>query len=258
MDVSFLEGFSLIIGGVGAGIINTLAGNGSAITLTLLMAMGLDANMANATNRVGAALQTLTSVLSLRRTPRTYKNIRDAFFFVIPSVIGSVIGAYVAVETPPMILKYIIGGVMVFLLFTLIKNPGKWLIGTDTSRSHKTRKNWIWFFLVGLYAGFIQMGIGVIMLAILVLIAKYSLRDGNIIKLFIAFFMTVPAFIVFALSGDIVWLPGVLLAIGAMIGAWIGARFLLYHSKANQITRWILIGIIIVAIIRIFGPLFIS
>ncbi|MDX5404762.1 MAG: sulfite exporter TauE/SafE family protein, partial [Bacteroidota bacterium] len=68
MDVSFLEGFSLIIGGVGAGIINTLAGNGSAITLTLLMAMGLDANMANATNRVGAALQTLTSVLSLRRT----------------------------------------------------------------------------------------------------------------------------------------------------------------------------------------------
>ena len=52
--VDWFELIALVIGGFAAGLINVVAGNGSAITLPLLMWVGLDANAANATNRVGA------------------------------------------------------------------------------------------------------------------------------------------------------------------------------------------------------------
>src|SRR5690606_21508008 len=109
-----------------AGIINTLAGNGSAITLSLLIFMGLPADVSNATNRIGALAQTITAVFSLKRTPRTRVLFTDSYWFFIPSIIGSVVGAIIAVEIDPGLLKLIIGGIMLLLLVTLVTNPKKW------------------------------------------------------------------------------------------------------------------------------------
>lgn len=229
-----------------------MAGNGSAITLTLLLGLGMDANVANATNRIGVVMQTITSAASLRRTPRTIRNIRMSYYFIFPSILGSVMGAFVAVDTPPVLLKYIIGAIMIFILITLFVKPKSWLIQTDTSRPNHTWKNWLWFFAIGFYSGFIQMGMGILMLALLVLIARFSLRDANIIKLFIAFLLTTPAFFVFLWSGDIIWKPGIMLGIGSVTGAFIGTRYLLYHRRANELTRYLLIAVILFALVRIF------
>lgn len=234
----------MLLGGLAAGIINTLAGNGSAITLSLLIFTGLPADVANATNRIGALVQTFTAVGSLRRTKRTKKLFRDSVWFIIPSVIGSVIGALIAVEIDPKLLRYIIGAIMLVLLITILTNPKKWQRSTDTSRKHKTVLNWILIFMIAVYGGFLQMGIGIMLLATLVLIAHYSLRDANIIKLLLALIFVLPAFIVFLFSGDIVWLPGAILAIGQGVGAFIGARYILFLPMANTIIRWLLIAIL--------------
>lgn len=234
----------LLLGGFAAGIINTLAGNGSAITLSLLIFTGLPADMANATNRIGALVQTLTAVGSLKRSKRTKKLFKDSVWFIIPSVIGSVIGAFIAVEIDPQLLRYIIGGIMLVLLVTILTNPKKWQRSTDTSKEHRTVLNWILIFLIAVYGGFLQMGIGIMLLATLVLIAHYSLRDANIIKLLLALIFVLPAFIVFLFSGDIDWLPGGVLAVGQGIGAFIGARYILFLPKANLIIRWLLIAIL--------------
>ncbi len=237
----------LFLGGFLAGIINTLAGNGSAITLSLLIFLGLPANVANATNRIGAALQTATALVSLRRTKRTKLLFRDSYWFLIPSILGSVIGALLAIDINPDILRYTIGGFMVLLLFTLLNRPKRWLKATDVSKSHKTTLNWILIFLVAVYGGFIQMGLGVILLSVLVLLAEYSLRDANIIKLVLAFVFVVPAFFIFWYSGDMRWEPGLTLAAGQALGAVIGARYILYLPDANKYVRWLLIIILIVS-----------
>ena len=234
----------LISGGIAAGIINTLAGNGSAITLSLLIFLGLPADVANATNRIGAAAQTLTAVGSLRRTPRTRFLLKDGLWFLIPSVIGSVLGAFIAVEVDPNALRSIIGVVMLLLLITMITNPKKWARQTNTEKSHKTTLNWILIFGIAVYGGFLQMGIGIMLLSVLVLVAQYSLRDANIVKLMLALTFVLPAFLVFIYSGDIVWLPGLLLAFGQGIGAFIGARYILFMKRANLIIRWLLIAIL--------------
>jgi len=230
-----------------AGVVNTLAGNGSSITLTLLIFIGLPANVANATNRIGTIMQTFTAVASLRRTPRTKLMFKDSLWFFIPSVLGAAIGAFLAVDIDPVILRYIIGGIMLFLLFTLVNNPKKWIRATDVSVSQKTVLNWILIFVIAVYGGFIQMGIGIMLLSVLVLVAKYSLRDANIIKLVLAFIFMVPAFIIFYLSGDMVWIPGLVLAAGQGIGAMVGARYILFLPKANTYVRWLLIAILSVS-----------
>lgn len=241
------------LGGLAAGVINTLAGNGSAITLSLLIFTGMPANVANATNRIGALAQTLTAVLSLRRTTRTKVLLRDALWFLIPSVVGTVIGAVLAVDIDPQLLRRIIGVFMLSLLFTMLYKPSKWSGPTDLGRSKKNLRNGLIIFLIAVYGGFIQMGIGIMLLATLVLLARYSLRDANIVKLLLALVFVVPAFLVFAWSGDMEWLPGSMLAIGQALGAWFGARYILFLPRANQIVRWVLIIILSFSSLSLLG-----
>jgi uncharacterized membrane protein YfcA len=245
----------LVVGGFMAGVINTVAGNGSAITLTVLMATGLDATVANATNRIGVFAQTLTAVLSLNKSNRTKKLTKDSVWFYWPTILGSIVGALLASDFDEEKLKMVIGFFMIILLITMLLKPKRWLINTDSSKKKKTPLNFVIFFAIGVYGGFIQMGIGIMILSSLVLLAQYSLRDANIIKLWVAFIMILPAFVIFIISGKIEWIPGLVLAVGAALGARFGAKYVLYHPKANTIIRYVLIAIISVAVFRIFYPM---
>ena len=254
MQYTVWEYVFLLGGGFLAGIINTLAGNGSAITLPLLLSMGMDANAANATNRVGVLLQTITAVASIKRTEPSKILIKESVWYYIPTILGSVGGSLLAIDINPEILKLIIGLLMIFVLFTLLLQPKKWLIDTNPEKKKRTTMQWFIFFAIGFYGGFIQMGIGVLILSSLVLLVHYSLQDANVIKLLVALVMIVPAFIVFLISGQIQWLPGVALAIGTSFGAWFGMRYLLYHPKAALFIRYLLIVIVVFAIGKILLP----
>jgi uncharacterized membrane protein YfcA len=163
-------------------------------------------------------------------------------------------GALVAIDIDPEILKLIIGLLMVFVLFTLLLQPKKWLITTDPDKKKRTATQWLIFFTIGFYGGFIQMGIGILILSSLVLLVHYSLKDGNIIKLLVALVMIVPAFLVYAFSGQIEWATGFILAVGTSVGAWFGMRYILNHPKAAVIIRYLLIVIVVFAIAKILWP----
>ena len=256
--IDWLELIALVVGGFCAGLINVVAGNGSAITLPLLMWLGLDANAANATNRVGALFQTTSAISSLPKTMRVKYMIRQSYFIIPPIIIGAIIGANLAVDIPETLMRVSIGSIMIGLLITMLSNPKKWLIPTDGMVKKKTPKIWLAYFGLGLYGGFIQMGFGIFFLSISVLMAKYALKDGNIMKLFTAFLMTIPSFFIFALSGSIDWLYGLTLAVGTASGGRFGAKKVVQHPKANAITRKVLIAVILVAIVKMFQPLVID
>lgn len=256
--IDWLELIALVVGGFCAGLINVVAGNGSAITLPLLMWVGLDANAANATNRVGALFQTTSAISSLPKTMRVKYMIRQSYFIIPPIIIGAIIGANLAVDIPETLMRASIGTIMIGLLITMLSNPKKWLIPTDGMVKKKTPKIWLAYFGLGLYGGFIQMGFGIFFLSISVLMAKYALKDGNIMKLFTAFLMTIPSFFIFAFSGSIDWLYGLTLAVGTASGARFGAKKVVQHPKANAITRKVLIAVILVAIVKMFQPLVID
>ncbi|MFN3951892.1 MAG: sulfite exporter TauE/SafE family protein [Thermaurantimonas sp.] len=241
-----------LIGGVLTGIINVLAGNGSAITLSLMIFAGMPPGLANGTNRIGAMVQTITSVLAIRKTLRTRRLIQLSVPFFLPAFIGSFLGAFIVMDIDDFLLKQIIGILMIFILLSLLLNPKKWKRKTDPKRKVHTWVNYVWFFLIGVYTGFIQMGVGIMMLAIMVLSIQLSLKDSNIIKLILALVISIPAFLVFVAYGQVHWPSGLVLALGQSVGSVISARYFLYHPHAMQITRNVLILILVLSILKLF------
>jgi uncharacterized membrane protein YfcA len=244
-----------VLGGFTAGFINVLAGNGSAITLMLMIFSGMPTNIANGTNRLGATLQTITSVLSLRRTPRTMKLVGDNLWSLLPASLGSLIGAFLVVDIPELLLRRIIGFLMLGILITLFLNPKKWKISTEPYLNRKNTLNWFLFFLLGIYAGFIQMGIGIIMLSIFVLIFKYSIKDANMLKLLVAVILSLPAFFFFVAQGIMIWKPAIALSVGQIGGAFVATRYVLYHKGLAKITTYLLKVILIFSILKLFDVL---
>lgn len=242
----------IIIAGIVAGIINTLAGNGSVVTLTLLLFFGLDANVANGTNRIGAFTQTSVALLTFNESGKLGTLARQSLWFLIPTFIGAMIGAKIAVDIDPIVMEQVIGGLMVVMFFIILIKPKRWLRATDNAANNKTILNLIIFFSIGLYAGFIQMGMGLMFLAALVLGARYSLLDANIIKLIIVFVFALPVIFIFLYNNHINWTYGILLAVGQSLGAWMAAKFAMKNEKAAIWVHRLLILMVVVAIVRLF------
>lgn len=147
-------------GGLLAGVINTLAGNGSAITLTILTELvGLPGTVANATNRIGVVAQGLAS------TPHFVKHrwpaIRHSRLLIILMALGALAGAFTATRLSNAAFISIFSYTMLLMLVLMLIKPERWLRQSDLEH-HLPR---VWsvplFLALGFYAGFIQMGVGI-------------------------------------------------------------------------------------------------
>jgi uncharacterized membrane protein YfcA len=240
----------LVAAGILVGFINTLAGSGSLITIPLLMFLGLPANVANGTNRINVLLTSIVGVSSFRQQ-KVFK-LRENIWLSVPAIVGAVIGAKIAVDINELILTRIIGGLMVFLLFTIIYKPEKWLkeVGKNTESKFNFWQYLILFF-VGLYGGFIQIGVGVFILSGLVLTAGFDLVKANALKLFIILVYTVFAFGIFIYNKQVNYVAGFLLGGGSMIGSFIATKVAV--SWGPKFVRIVLIAVVLVAAIKFLG-----
>jgi uncharacterized membrane protein YfcA len=253
MDLTAWYSYPLIaLAGVLAGIINTLAGNGSVVTLSLLLFLGLDARVANGTNRIGAITQSGTALLTFGNAGKLGDLGKKGIYFLIITLIGALIGAKIATDIDKDLLEKVIGVLMVVMLGLILIKPKRWLRETDITENINTPLNLLIFFAIGLYAGFIQMGMGIMFLAALVLRAKFSLIDANIIKLIIVFVIIIPVLVIFIMASQVNWTLGITLAVGQSFGAWLAAKFALEHPKASVWVHRLLVVMVVVAIIKLF------
>ena len=241
---------ALVGTGIAAGFINTTAGGGSMLTIPLLMFIGLPANVANGTNRIAIVLQNIVVVSTFRKKKIIY--LKTDSRLAIPAIIGAVIGALVAVEINVELLKNVIAGLMVLMLFVVVLKPDAWVKErAGHSGAKPTILQYIIFFFVGLYGGFIQMGIGFFMLAALVLGAGFDLVKANAIKVFIALLYTIFALGIFFYHKQVDVIAGLILAGGNMIGAWFGVHFQI--KGGAKYVRYVLILAMVIVILNLFG-----
>ncbi len=259
MDITPIQYVLAILAGIAAGVINTLAGNGSAVTLPMLVSLGLDAGVANATNRVGVAMQNIAGIATFQRSGKL--DIGGSFWLTLPAMLGSVGGAYIATILDNDQMEFAIGVMMVIILITIFINPSKWLREhSEVVAGRPSLGVLALFFVIGAYGGFIQAGVGVFLLAAMVLGAGYSMVHANAIKLVIVLALTLVALVVFIWSQ--VWSPvridwgiGILMAAGQSIGAWAAAKFAVSVPNANKYVRWLLIVVVVYSIFKFFGIL---
>jgi len=241
---------AVILAGFAAGFINTLAGSGSLVTLPLLIFLGLPATVANGTNRVGVLFQNIVSAESFRR--KKVLDSRGGLILAIPAILGSLVGAQIASGLDETLMRRTIGALMVVMLFVVLLRPKKWLQG-ELERMVE-RPSWLQlllFFAIGVYGGFIQAGVGVFLLAGLVLGIGYDLVRANAVKVLIIFCFTVAALLVFIRNDQVNWGYGLLLALGNAIGGWAAAKTAV--AKGAKFVRWLLIAVIIISALNLLG-----
>jgi len=208
--------------GIVAGIINTLAAGGSLLTLPVLMALGLPPNMANGTNRIAIFLQNVVGVRQFHK--EKVMDFPSGFRVGIPAAAGAIAGAFIAVNLNDEVMKLAIAGVMILVFFLILLKPNRWI---NSHEEHPPIPYWVQvivFFLVGIYGGFIQAGVGFFLLTSLVLGSGFELVKANALKLFVILLYTPLALLIFFLHGDVNLWVGLVLAVGNMTGAWVGTK----------------------------------
>ena len=241
---------AVIVAGFGAGFINTLAGSGSLITLPLLIFLGLPANVANATNRVGVLAQSLSSAASFKQ--QGVLDMKGGLILSIPAIIGAIIGAQIAVDLDEQLMRRTIGVLMIVMLVVIFVRPNRWLQGQVSGGPQKPGwKQMLLFFAIGIYGGFIQAGVGIFLLSGLVLSVGYDLVRANAVKALLVVTFTIFAMAVFIYHNQIWWGMGILLAIGNALGGMVAAKMAVERGAA--FVRWILIAVIIISAAGLLG-----
>ncbi len=214
----------LFLAGILAGFINVMAGGGSTLTLPMLIFLGLDGATANGTNRVAIAVQNLAAVRGFHSSG--FSEFKQSAKFALFTLPGAVAGALLAVRLDDGLFRKILGvvlvGIVVSFFFSTKKKEDSESQG-ETPR-WKTILGYAAMFATGFYGGFIQVGVGFILMAVLFHLLGMNLVRVNMHKVFVVFVYTVPALAIFIWAGNVSWSHGLTLAAGNTLGGLLGAR----------------------------------
>lgn len=244
-----LELILLAFIGLVTGVINTLAGGGSLLTLPMLIFLGLPPSVANGTNRIAILIQSIVTNAGFRsKGVNTYP---FSIYFGISATVGAIIGAQLAVEIDGDLFNKILAIIMVVVVAYLVFNRKTKL--EDLVERVSGKHLWIsiiLFFFVGIYGGFIQAGVGFLMLLVLSGINRFSLVKSNALKIVITGIYTVFAVIIFVINDKINWEYGLILAFGNAIGGWFASRWSV--SKGDGLVKIFLVIMVIIMAIKLW------
>jgi hypothetical protein len=228
----------LAAAGIIAGFVNTIAGGGSMLTLPALMLLGLPADLANGTNRLSVVSQSLSGVWAFHRRGRL--ELDSLGPIAVPTVLGAAAGAAVASQVPPELLKHVLLGTMLAVAIVMMVRPNAITAPEDSQPRLDQRKlaAFLGLFGAGLYGGFVQAGVGFVLLSVLGGVIRYDVVRANALKLACTLIFGCVAVGVFALADQIVWGMGALLAGYTVIGSQLGVRFAL--RVRHGVIRWII------------------
>lgn len=233
--------------GAASGVLNVIAGGGSFLTLPVLIFFGLPAGVANATNRVGVLAQNIGGVAGFHRS--SAMDWRWGLSASVPAVLGAAIGAAWALQVSDFAFKRLLSIAMLGMtLWTVARRPAR-------RDARPLESPWRWtnvvaFFLIGVYGGLIQAGVGFAVLAA-TSAAGMDLVRGNAVKLLTVLLLTALSLAIFASSGVVAWTYGLALAAGNITGAMVGVRLALRQGH-HWLQRVVTISVVAFAVLLWF------
>lgn len=240
--MSLFDFLLLIVSGLAAGFINAVSGGGAMLTVPALIFIGLPPGVANGTNRVAVAIQNVAALAAYQRLG--VANHQLAFSLALPTTLGSLLGAMVSIRLNDAQFRTILGVVLLFLIWPVLLEPR--LNARAAARQHPLSEGWmLWlvFFALGVYGGFLQIGVGIFILVALSAFGGLDLVLANSIKVTIVLCLTTLALLVFIVDGKVAWGVGILLATSNAAGAWLGA-----HWGVKKGAYWIRVVLVITTI----------
>ena len=230
-----------------AAFINVNAGGGSSLTLPALIFLGLDASVANGTNRIAIIFQNVSAVYSFKK--EKYYELKNSLILSLLSLPGAIVGAIFAIKISNEAFEKVLGIIMIVLIITMII-PQK----REKKITNDFKLDWKLFLsmiAIGFYGGFIQVGVGFMIMALLHNVLKLDLIRVNMHKVFIVFVFTIPALLVFILTNNVNWFYGLSLSAGNAFGGWWGAK--LSVKKGEKLIKAVLIVSIFIMALKLLN-----
>lgn len=245
--MTILEIGSLLAIGALSGFINVLSAGGSMLTLPLLIFLGLPPVVANGTNRVAITLQSITAVGSFHRIGQG--SLMVSLRLSVPAVLGSLTGAWIATRISNDVFEWVLIVAMITASFFMVLPQPK----LDTRPLTPDRLGiviYLAMFVIGLYGGFIQVGVGALFIVVLYRMLKIDLRQVNVLKVAIILVYTIPALGVFAVSGQVRWGMGLILGLGTILGALAAVKVNMSPRGAEWV-KWITLIMVAAILVRL-------
>jgi hypothetical protein len=246
-ELSWAESLALLGVGVVSGALNVLAGGGSFLSLPLLIFLGLPPSVANGTNRIAILVQNMGAVWRFRR-----HGLVDGSWIAmaaVPAAAGALLGTWAAIEIGEELFRRVLAALMVAATLWILWDPiGHGETGETIDASGGGRRVALAaaFFGVGVYGGFVQAGIGFLLVAVATW-AGLDLVRGNALKVLVVLGLTPLSLAIFAWSGRVDWAAGLPLAAGHLLGALAGVRLTILKGHA-WIKRFVTVTVIAFAI----------
>ncbi len=231
----------LLLTGAGLAFANTLASSGSALSLPVLLALGLGPELANGTNRVAVLAGALAAMASFVRAGRIQWPIVRPLMVV--AAIGAVVGAAISEEISPTNMHLAIVGALLVALTLLAIKPSRWLTDSETP-PRVGPIQLLLIFAISIWAGFIVLDGMTYLLMALVLSVGLDVTSANAAKSAIAVAIGSVSLAVLAAGGNVDWTAGTPLAIGAVLGGLLAARLALNPAAARWIYRLLVLIIV--------------
>lgn len=243
--MEFFNYLLLFLAGLFSGAINVFAGGGSSLTLPVLIFLGLDGATANGTNRLAILVQSIAAVKSFKDENHFY--LKDSLYLSFLTLPGAILGAVLSINISNDLFETILGIIMIWVVISMLL-PKNFL---TNNRIFGKPVVYTSMFLIGFYGGFIQVGVGFLLMAFFNHILKLDLIKVNVYKVFIVLIYTIPAFLIFVVSGKVDIIMGVILSAGNAIGAWWSAK--LSIKKGEGVIKTALIVSIIIMALKLWN-----
>ncbi|UMZ73713.1 sulfite exporter TauE/SafE family protein [Natranaerofaba carboxydovora] len=234
------------LGGVAGSFVNVMAGGGSAITLGTLMLLGLDASVANGTNRIGLLVQNISGAVTY--SYETKNDTKKSLYLGLLTVPGALLGSYLAVIVSDSLFENILSFVILFLIISIFIPTEKLL---KTSKEPNKVLLYLGMFGIGLYGGFIQAGVGLLIIFVLKNLLQISLVQINMHKVYIVLTYTVPVLLIFGFTGNILAKYAIALALGTAIGAFLSVKVSV--KKGDKAVKIVIAIVFVLMAIRFFA-----
>ncbi|MEV4837533.1 sulfite exporter TauE/SafE family protein [Nonomuraea sp. NPDC049486] len=244
------EALAVWVAGMAAGAINAVVGSGSLITFPTLVAVGVDPVVANVSNNVGLVPGSVTGAYGYRAELRGQRDrlVRLAMGSALGSLAGGILLLYLDPDVFQVVVPVLIG--LACVLVIIQPRLNLWLAARrEHAHPHGGPALWLGVFGAGVYGGYFGAAQGVLLIGLLGSFLDEHLQRVNAAKNVLSLVVNSTAAVLFVLIADVDWWAVLAVALGAMIGGFLGAK--VGRRIPAPLLRVVIVAVGIVAIIKL-------
>lgn len=229
----------LIAAAFGAGLMNTIAGGGTFLTFPALVFVGLPPVAANATSAVAVFPGYLGGALGFRGELASFDR-RRLIRLALITLAGGVVGSGLLLVSSNKAFSVVVPFLLLAATLIFLFGPRLRALAARHARD-VTPEGALGLFVVAVYGGYFNGGLGIVLLALFALWGMSDLHRMNGLKNGLSFVLSTISVAIFALAGIVAWQQALVMAVAATAGGYAGAPVARWLPK--EAVRWIIAAI---------------